>query len=130
MQLYGTNAGSSYSQLAVSGNLTYGGALNFYINTNAYVPVVGDSYQLFTNSTNSGDFSQVALAGSWTGSFTDNSGVWSFLDSTHNIAWTFTDANGVLAATAVPEPQDLVFFGGAVSAAVLFYRRRKARQDS
>jgi hypothetical protein len=130
MQIY-SNTVTGYDQLIVTGSLTYGGALNIYINTNAYTPTINQTYQLFTNTTGeSGDFTQVNLANSWTGAFTDASGIWSFTDSTHGIQWTLNDLNGQLTTAAVPEPRELVFLGGAVSAAVLFYRRRKARQNS
>ena len=129
IQLYGTNVGSFDTVNVSSGKLTYGGTLSLVVNTNMFIPDIGNTYQIFnftSSSAGTNDFSQVALAGSWTGSFTNSGGTWSFLDSTNNLAWSFAEANGQLTVAAIPEPQDLVLFGGIVSGTVLFYRRRKA----
>ena len=131
IQLLGTNAGQ-FDKLNVTGTLTYGGTLNFNVSTNLFTPTIGNVFQIFTAGTysSSTDFSQVALAGSWTGNFTQNGSTWSFLDTTNNLSWSFAEANGQLTVAAIPEPSDLVLFGGIVCGAVLFYRRRKARQHA
>jgi hypothetical protein len=135
LQLYGTNAGNQYDQLiGTGGSLTYGGTLDLLVNTNTYTPGAGDNYNLFSSwggGYNPG-LTNVTIVGNMPGigTFTPQvGGEWTYTD-TYNTVWTFSELNGQLAVTAVPEPQDLVFLGGAVSAVVLFYRRRKARQNS
>ena len=127
-EIFGTNAGTGYDQLNVTGNLTYGGTLNL-ITTNGITPLTGTNYfNLFTaTGTSTPNLTNVALAGSWTGSFTNTGGVWNFYDAGTSLNWSFSELNGQLAIAAVPEPADLVYFGGLISAAVLIYRRRKNR---
>ena len=53
--LGGTTAGTNYDQLAVGGSATLAGTLNVY-QTNGYSPKVGDSLQIVTFTSHSGDF--------------------------------------------------------------------------
>ena len=129
-EIFGTNAGTGYDQFNVTGNLTYGGTLNL-IASNAIVPLTGTNFfSLFTaTGTYTPNLTNVALAGSWTASFTNGgSGFWSYNDSLNNLQWQFNELNGQLAVAAIPEPADLVYFGGLISAALLIYRRRKNRE--
>ena len=129
-QILGYTAGVGYNQVNVSGDLTYGGSLVLQ-NTNTFVPIVGDIFQLFTATGNqNAGLTNVALAGSWTGSFVQSGNTWSFLDSTNNLVWNFSEANGQLAITAIPEPEDLVLLGGAICGSLLFYRRRKSHLNN
>ena len=133
IQLYGTNAGSFDTVNVTTGKLTYGGTLSLVVNTNLFIPAIGNSYQIFnfaSSSAGTNDFNQVALAGSWTGTFIKSGSDWSWSDTNNNLAWNFSEVNGQLNVTAIPEPEDLVLFGGIVCGAVLFYRRRKAHKKA
>ena len=127
-QVFGYTAGVGYDQVNVNGILNYGGSLILQ-DTNTFIPVNGDVFQLFTatGQYNAG-LTNVALAGSWTGSFTNtSSGFWTYNDSVNNLQWQMNELNGQLSIATIPEPSDLIYFGGLISAAVLIYRRRKSR---
>ena len=136
LQIYSATS-TNFDKLIVAGTLTYGGTLNLYINTNVYNfsdMTIGttSTYQLFTSTANTYTvgLTNVALIGSWTGSFTNNTGGnWKYTDSSNNLAWTMNELNGQLVVTSIPEPSDLIYFAGLITAAVLIYRRRKQRQS-
>jgi hypothetical protein len=97
--LYVAPAGSTYvppptgvTSINIAGNNWQnptGGALIILINTNSYNRVAVGTYQLLTNASSTNSFSQVALTGSWTGAFTNNSGVWSYTGTNNIIDWNF-----------------------------------------
>ena len=136
LQLYGNpTASSNFDQLVVAGTMTYGGILNLYINTNVYSFTdmsfgQTNTYQLFTSSANSyiAGLTNVALTGSWNSDFTSNGlGIWTYTDT--SLAWSMNELNGQLVVTSIPEPSDLIYFAGLITAAVLIYRRRQQRQS-
>ena len=89
-----------------------------------------NTYQLFTSSANSyiAGLTNVALTGSWSGDFTSNGlGMWTYTDT--SLAWSMDELNGQLVVTSIPEPSDLIYFAGLITAAVLIYRRRQQRQS-
>ena len=123
--LSGTTLGTGYDSVAVAGNLLYAGNLTLNLTFN---PGVG-TYDLFTNSlganpSESGDFTSITLAGNYSGSLTDISGVW--YGTSNGEAFTFTDATGALITAAAPEPSTwALWIGGLILLAS--YRRWKNR---
>lgn len=97
--------------------LTYGGNLTLNITTSTPL----SSYNLFTLGSETGTFSNIALAGLFSGSMTSSGGVWTALNN-NGYDLTFTESTGVLQATAaaVPEPGTWVLLG--IAAAFVLYR--------
>lgn len=114
MELNGTTRGSQYDGIDVTGALTYSGALIIDVGS-AFLGST-ESFSLFTFASQSGGFDSVSLAGAYgTGSFVNASGLWSLTDSSGN-QWSFSQTDGNLGFTAVPEPSTwalLVLFGVA-----------------
>jgi autotransporter-associated beta strand protein len=112
---------TSYNQLIISsGLLTYGGVLGIDFATQTGF----GTYNLFTSTTQAGDFTAVTITGTYAATLTDNSGVWSGDDNINGVAFNFNDSTGQLVLSAVPEPAvyGLVLGGAAL---LLGARRRK-----
>lgn len=99
--------------------LTYGG--NLTLNITTATPL--SSYNLFTLGTETGTFSNINLSGSFTGSMTGNSGIWTA--SSNGYEFTFTESTGVLQSStaAIPEPGTWVLIG--IGAAFSLHRIRR-----
>lgn len=120
IEIGGTTRGTQYDGIDVGGALTYGGALTFDMLTT--FGVGSYTFNLFdTFTSESGDFSSVALGGSYSGALTfDGSNLWT--RSSGSETWTFTQSTGDLSLTvAIPEP------GAALlgSLGILFLLRRR-----
>lgn len=123
MELNGSTRGTGYDGINVTGALTYGGALTIDVGS-AFLGSNG-TFSLFTFGSQSGNFTSVDLSGAYgSGSFTNASGVWSVVDSSGN-QWAFSQLDGNLAFTAVPEPSTiaLAFLGLALAFIAIRGRR-------
>jgi fibronectin-binding autotransporter adhesin len=122
-----SNTSGSSDSIAVSGGaLAYGGTLALTVSGMMPSGDFTNTYNLFTGSAGSGDFSAVTLAGSYSGSFTLVSANTWMRNTGDGTLWTFSEGNGTL--TVIPEPSTwaLMSFGAAF---VLWrIRRRKAGQ--
>ncbi len=115
--------GTDYGSLSFSGTtLTYGGSLDLSFSGTA---VSGASYNLFdfTAGSSASSFSSVSIGGSYTASFTNNSGIWSA--SSGGFDWTFTESTGDLLVTAVPEPSTWAALAGLAGLGFAASRRRR-----
>jgi hypothetical protein len=115
--------GTGYDATDVTGNLTYDGTLTLDFGS----VFANDTYSfnLFDwTGTLSGSFDAVNLAGSYSGILVNTAGVWTHSDLDGN-EWTFTQADGVLAFTAIPEPGVLVLLGVGVLLLRFGLRRRR-----
>ena len=135
--LGGAGVTNGYSQINVLGNYQAGGALVIQITGGL---VYNDTTQkgLFNifNVTGllSGNYTNVTVSGDYSGSLTyyalnQTWQEWNLASSDPFATNNYVGINmnsGLL--TVIPEPQDLVIFGGIVSGAVLFYRRRMAHK--
>ncbi|MEO7933414.1 MAG: autotransporter-associated beta strand repeat-containing protein [Chthoniobacterales bacterium] len=122
LEIGGTTAGTTFDVINTSGILNYGGTLTL-TSFGGYNLTQTGSYNLFTAGTfsNTTDFSSVAVSGTF---LSNSGGVWTGSDGAAN--YTFTDANGVLAVTAVPEPGTYAMIGMGAGLLWFVQRRRRA----
>jgi autotransporter-associated beta strand protein len=120
MEITGTARGTEYDAVNVGGALTYGGTLILDFSGDTYTEGVY-SFNLFDFVGSSGGFSDMSLAGIYSGSFTDNSGIWGLTDGDNN--WSFNQGDGVLTFTVVPEP-NVAMVAGSLALMALLRRRR------
>jgi autotransporter-associated beta strand protein len=123
MEINGTTRGTDYDGIDLVGPnaLTYGGILTLSFGTT--FGVGNYTFDLFSfSSTPTGSFANVTLAGNYTGSLTNNSGVWSLTSG--NNTWTFTQSTGDLGLSVIPEPTTSLMLAGSLTALVVFRRRR------
>ena len=126
MEINGLERGVSYDGIDVGGSLIYGGRLTLSLGT-TFTEVGQYTFNLFDFSGNSGSFSIVELIGSYTGSLTNNSGVWGL--NSDNETWSFSQGDGVLTLDVVPEPSTYAMLVlSAAGLAAHMIRRRHRRQ--
>jgi autotransporter-associated beta strand protein len=124
MEITGANSsgtrGTTYDAVNVTNALTYGGtlALNFDI---LFTQTGNYTFSLFDFNSTNGSFGSVSLAGVYSGSFTNNSGIWDLADGDNN--WSFNQGDGVLTFTVVPEP-NVAMVVGSLALMTLLRRRR------
>ena len=130
MELNGTTRGvGGYDAVDVSGLLTYGGTLSMDFGSTT---AAGTTYDLFgingTLAANS--FTAVTIGGTYSsvGALTNNLGIWTGDDLTNNLHFVFTQSNGDLVVTAIPEPSAYAALAGFGVVAFAFYRRRSLRR--
>jgi autotransporter-associated beta strand protein len=113
------NATSTGFMNAGSFTLTNGAlALNF--STTSLID--GQVYNLYDAAGLTGSFGSVSLAGSFSGSLSNSSGIWSFDNGTYN--FSLDQATGSLTITAVPEPHEFALAIVALLGVMIFIRRR------
>jgi autotransporter-associated beta strand protein len=123
----GTNGTTANSSVNATGSITYAGGLLIQTTSSFWsLPDGPYSFGLFTAESQSGLFSSINLSGTFSGSFTYNSGTsdWLLTDSGgHNL--NFNQLNGTLTVT-VPEPSTyaLMTLGAGVVMLTVFRRRR------
>jgi hypothetical protein len=125
MEIDGVVRGTGYDAVDVTGSLTYGGALTLDFGTT--FGAGNYTFNLFDFSSQSGNFTSVALGGSYSGNLVNTLGVWSYTDIGTGSSWTFTQSTGDLAFTsAIPEPSIAALSGlGILLALKSRIRRRK-----
>jgi fibronectin-binding autotransporter adhesin len=112
--------GVAYDAVNVGGALTYGGTLILDFSGDLYTEGIY-SFDLFDFGTSGGSFESMSLAGIYSGSFTNNVGIWGLTDGDNN--WSFNQGDGVLSFTVVPEPNVAMVAGSLVLMAMLRRRR-------
>lgn len=125
-----TTAGTDYDQIAVTGQLTFGGGLNVVavdLGGGAYPFAQPGTFALFTAGTGAGNFDTVTIGGS---NLAYDAGLasWSALNL-EGFDYTFSPGTGLLtiaAASAIPEPSTYAaLLGAATLAGALVYRRQR-----
>lgn len=121
-----SNTSGSNDSIAVSGDLAYGGTLELTVSGMMPGGNFTNTYNLFTGSAGTGDFSAVTLAGSYLGSFTlVSANTWT-RNTGDGTLWTFNEGNGTL--TVIPEPSTWALMSFGVAFVLWRIRRRKACQ--
>jgi autotransporter-associated beta strand protein len=124
MEITGANSsgtrGTTYDAVNVTNALNYGGTLALNFDT-LFTQTGNYTFNLFDFNSTSGSFGSVSLAGVYSGSFTNNSGIWGLTDGDNN--WSFNQGDGVLTFTVVPEPNVAMVAGSLVLMAMLRRRR-------
>ena len=123
----GTNAGTDFDQINVTGALRYNGTLQ--LNIPAGSVMYSDTVFNFSG-TPAGALSAVSVivGGATTYNLVDNTGVWSVWYPAINGNLQFTENTGVFAL--VPEPSSFAMFGvGLTILGATFVRRRKNDKD-
>lgn len=131
LEIAGIDRGVSYDAVNVGGTLTYGGELEIAVSTSL---AGGETFNLFNAIDGSsaplsaGSFTSVTLSGSYSGTFTFESGVWTAL-GVNGINFSFDQATGALTSTAaaIPEPSTYAaILGGLAAVGVMLRRRRQS----
>ncbi len=122
MELAGNGgvAGTDFDNVASTGAITYGGALNI-LSFDGYNIGQAASYSLFTFGSQSGDFASVTVG--LTG-LTLNTGVWTGTDISGN-SYTFSQLDGTL--IVVPEPATWALLAAGLVLAAAFRRRMRGQ---
>ena len=102
-----------------AGVLTYGGTMT--IDIGVIFGAGTYSWNLFDFASETGGFTSITLADQYSGTLTDSGGgVWGLVDGDNT--WSFTESDGVLGLTVIPEPRAALL--GALSLFALLRRRR------
>jgi hypothetical protein len=128
MEINGTTRGvGGYDAVDVAGLLTYGGTLTMSFGSTT---TAGTTYDIFgINGSQTGSFTAVTIGGTYAvGPLSNSLGIWTGDDLTNNLHFVFTQSNGDLVVTAIPEPSAYAAMSGLGMVAYAFYRRRKARK--
>jgi len=112
--------GVAYDAVDVGSALTYGGTLTLDFSGDLYTEGVY-TFDLFNFGSSAGSFSSMSLAGIYSGSFTDNAGIWGLTDGDNS--WSFNQGDGILTFTVVPEPNVAMVAGSLVLMTMLRRRR-------
>jgi autotransporter-associated beta strand protein len=124
MEITGANSsgtrGATYDAVNVGSALTYGGALALNFDT-LFTQNGNYTFNLFDFGSTSGSFGSVSLAGVYSGSFINTSGIWGLTQGDNS--WSFNQGDGVLTFTVVPEPNVAMVAGSLVLMAMLRRRR-------
>jgi autotransporter-associated beta strand protein len=124
MEITGANSsgtrGTTYDAVNVGSALTYGGALALNFDT-LFTQNGNYTFNLFDFGSTSGSFGSVSLAGVYSGSFINTSGIWGLTQGDNN--WSFNQGDGVLSFTVIPEPNVAMVAGSLVLMAMLRRRR-------
>ncbi len=125
MEINGTSRGSTFDAVDVvgaPGALTYNGTMNLAIGTT--FSAGNYTFDLFDFATQSNSFDFVSLTGNYTGTLTNNAGVWTTTTNSGAESWTFTQSTGVLNLVVVPEPSTLALAMFGVAGIGYVVRRR------
>ena len=126
MEIAGSGVrGTAYDAIDVTSSLAYGGNLTLAIGTTFGAGTY--SFNLFDFASQSGSFAPggVTLTGNYTGTLVDNGfDVWGLTSG--NDTWTFTQSDGVLGLTVIPEPKTWALLAGSLTALMVLRRRRSS----
>lgn len=105
--------------------LTYGGTLNLSFTGTLSEGALLDLFS-FTGAAG-GAFESIVSTGAYTGTWTENAGLWSFAGNDQLL--TFSQATGDLAVGAIPEPSTYAMLGGMIALSLACGRRSARRRN-
>jgi autotransporter-associated beta strand protein len=121
MEINGSTRGAAYDAINVTGALTYDG--NLQLTFGQSFGTGNYTFNLWSFGSQFGSLDSITLAGSYTGSLFNNSGIWSGGSGLES--FEFSQATGSLSLTvAVPEPGTWALM--AIAASFLLWRRRSS----
>jgi hypothetical protein len=117
--------GAGYDGITVgtASGLTYGGTLSL-----AFTSTLADldSLDLFSfTGTAGGAFTSVVSTGSYAGTWTEGSGVWTFTGNEQLLTFDLSTGDLSVIASVVPEPSTYALVGGALALAFAGWRSRR-----
>ncbi|HEY9249028.1 MAG TPA: autotransporter-associated beta strand repeat-containing protein [Rariglobus sp.] len=125
LEIGGAVRGAGYDGITVgtTSGLTYGGTLSL-----AFTSTLADldTLDLFSfTGTAGGAFTSVVSTGSYAGTWTDGSGVWTFTGNDRLLTFDLSTGDLSVVASVVPEPSTYALFGGALALAFAGWRSRR-----
>ncbi len=118
-----TIRGTGYDALDVDGLLTYGGDLSVNFSAAATADSFYDIFDLGGGFT--GNFTSISIGGTHVLSLTNSGGIWSGLDSSNNLVFTFSIDTGDLVVSPIPEPSTFAALAGLAAFGLCATRRRR-----
>jgi autotransporter-associated beta strand protein len=124
------NGPTDYSSItATASRISYGG--NIVLNLgSSYDPSAGATFNLFRGGSSFNDSASIALSGTYSGSLVQvrSTGVYTGQYGGNN--YVFSQADGTLQVTAVPEPSTCMMMGIGLTALVMIIVRRRRSMES
>jgi fibronectin-binding autotransporter adhesin len=117
--------GTDFDGITVStaSGLTYGGALNLSFSSTL---TNGDSLDLFSfTGTAGGSFTSVVSTGTYDGTWSAGSGVWTFTGNSQLLTFDLSTGDLTVTASMIPEPSAYALIGGVFALVAAGWRSRR-----
>jgi hypothetical protein len=123
------NGPTDYSSITATGSrISYGG--NIVLNLgSSYDPAAGATFNLFRGGSSFNDNASIALSGTYSGSLVQVSSTGVYTGQYGGNNYIFSQADGTLQVTAVPEPSTCMLLGIAMTAMVAMIVRRRRNES-
>ncbi len=109
-EINGTTRGTTFDAVNVAGLTTYGGTFTLTFGSTI---ADGNSLNLLALTGGSaGGLNYVTATGSYTGNFSNSSGVWTLTSGSQSLTFTESTGNLAFAASAIPEPSTYAALAG------------------
>jgi autotransporter-associated beta strand protein len=123
MEIDGITRGGQYDAIDIATSLAYDGALT--LDLGAAFGAGTHTFNLFNFASQSGSFDSISLTGFYSGFMVnDGFGVWSATTNSGDETWSFTQDDGNLSLTVIPEPRAALL--GSLGLLILLRRRRSS----
>ena len=122
-EINGATRGSTFDAVNVAGLTTYGGTLTLSFGTTLPDATTLNLFGLTGGS--AGGLNYVTATGSYAGSFSNSSGVWTLTSGGQSLTFSESSGNLGFAASAIPEPSTYAALAGVAVLGLAAYRRRR-----